>query len=168
MLLSSWQGWQNMNLTITPQTALQKKQIWIMATGCLNFWTWAVIPSFQMVPDGVIVPKTDLCLRFPLHSDQCNPNPCLNGGVCSVGPNGKFVCSCPELYSGKKCQRGLTLTCNISDKQPLLLDFHSSLSVVPVLSGVHSKKLPVIKLKYILVIKTYTYQLKMTLGLFVI
>eukprot|EP00066_Takifugu_rubripes_P015406 XP_011604672.1 PREDICTED: hyaluronan-binding protein 2-like [Takifugu rubripes] len=37
-------------------------------------------------------------------TDQCEPNPCLNGGVCSVGPDGGFVCSCPELYSGRKCQ----------------------------------------------------------------
>ncbi|XP_059180749.1 hyaluronan-binding protein 2-like [Centropristis striata] len=37
-------------------------------------------------------------------TDACDPNPCLNGGNCNYAANGNFTCSCPEPYSGKKCQ----------------------------------------------------------------
>ncbi|XP_071385949.1 hyaluronan-binding protein 2-like [Centroberyx affinis] len=37
-------------------------------------------------------------------TDECDPNPCLNGGVCDHAAGGGFLCSCPEPYSGKKCQ----------------------------------------------------------------
>ncbi|XP_046889014.1 hyaluronan-binding protein 2 isoform X2 [Hypomesus transpacificus] len=36
--------------------------------------------------------------------DECDPNPCLNGGRCDTGGGG-FVCSCPEPYTGKKCSK---------------------------------------------------------------
>ncbi|XP_062298225.1 hyaluronan-binding protein 2-like [Scomber scombrus] len=35
--------------------------------------------------------------------DTCEPNPCLNGGLCDTTLDG-FVCSCPEPYTGKTCQ----------------------------------------------------------------
>ncbi|XP_047465134.1 hyaluronan-binding protein 2-like [Mugil cephalus] len=38
-------------------------------------------------------------------SDECDPNPCLNGGACSSSTDGGFQCSCPEPYTGKKCQK---------------------------------------------------------------
>ncbi|TMS21949.1 Hyaluronan-binding protein 2 [Larimichthys crocea] len=37
-------------------------------------------------------------------TDDCDPNPCLNGGRCDTTADGGFVCSCPEPYTGKKCQ----------------------------------------------------------------
>ncbi|XP_053269666.1 hyaluronan-binding protein 2 [Pleuronectes platessa] len=37
-------------------------------------------------------------------SDECDPNPCLNRGVCEHQATGGFMCSCPEPYTGKKCQ----------------------------------------------------------------
>lgn len=44
--------------------------------------------------------------------DQCDPTPCLNGGVCDAGVDGGFVCLCPEPYTGKKCQTGRSVhTC---------------------------------------------------------
>ncbi|CAJ1081012.1 LOW QUALITY PROTEIN: hyaluronan-binding protein 2-like [Xyrichtys novacula] len=36
-------------------------------------------------------------------TDQCDPNPCLNGGSCDTAAGG-FICVCPERYTGKKCQ----------------------------------------------------------------
>ncbi|KAG5831509.1 hypothetical protein ANANG_G00304450 [Anguilla anguilla] len=36
--------------------------------------------------------------------DKCDPNPCLNNGVCEA-KNGKFKCDCPKPFKGKKCQR---------------------------------------------------------------
>uniref|UniRef100_A0AAQ4QGR0 trypsin n=1 Tax=Gasterosteus aculeatus aculeatus TaxID=481459 RepID=A0AAQ4QGR0_GASAC len=38
-------------------------------------------------------------------TDECDPNPCLNGGRCDHAADGSFRCSCPESYSGKKCQK---------------------------------------------------------------
>ncbi|KAM4624561.1 hyaluronan-binding protein 2-like [Polymixia lowei] len=37
-------------------------------------------------------------------TDECDPNPCLNGGICDRAAGGGFQCSCPEPFSGKKCQ----------------------------------------------------------------
>ncbi|XP_022598048.1 hyaluronan-binding protein 2-like [Seriola dumerili] len=37
-------------------------------------------------------------------TNECDPNPCLNGGSCDTATHGGFVCVCPEPYSGKKCQ----------------------------------------------------------------
>ncbi|XP_031696731.1 hyaluronan-binding protein 2-like [Anarrhichthys ocellatus] len=37
-------------------------------------------------------------------ADECDPNPCLNGGSCDHAADGSFKCLCPEPYSGKKCQ----------------------------------------------------------------
>ncbi|XP_044193953.1 hyaluronan-binding protein 2-like isoform X2 [Thunnus albacares] len=37
-------------------------------------------------------------------TNNCDPNPCLNGGLCDTVLNGGFICSCPEPYTGKKCQ----------------------------------------------------------------
>ncbi|XP_044035414.1 hyaluronan-binding protein 2 [Siniperca chuatsi] len=39
-------------------------------------------------------------------TDECDPNPCLKGGVCDHATAGGFKCSCPEPYSGKKCKTG--------------------------------------------------------------
>ena len=49
------------------------------------------------IPDGT------LC-----HSEHeyCSPNPCQNNGICEVGSNG-FRCRCPQLFSGKVCQRSM-------------------------------------------------------------
>ncbi|CAL8300196.1 unnamed protein product [Merluccius merluccius] len=37
---------------------------------------------------------------------QCNPNPCLNGGVCEEKKRNRFKCECPKPFKGKKCERG--------------------------------------------------------------
>ena len=34
----------------------------------------------------------------------CDPNPCFNGGVCSVSHEGKFNCTCPAGFGGDKCE----------------------------------------------------------------
>ncbi len=36
--------------------------------------------------------------------NPCCNNPCLNGGTCSAGANGGYVCTCPNCYSGTNCQ----------------------------------------------------------------
>ncbi|CAL8258326.1 unnamed protein product [Lota lota] len=37
---------------------------------------------------------------------RCNPNPCLNGGVCEEKGKRRFECDCPKHFKGKKCERG--------------------------------------------------------------
>ncbi|XP_069374181.1 uncharacterized protein [Paralichthys olivaceus] len=38
-------------------------------------------------------------------TDECDPNPCLNRGACEHSALEGFTCSCPEPYTGKKCQK---------------------------------------------------------------
>ena len=35
--------------------------------------------------------------------DICSPNPCYNGGTCSI-KHGKVECNCPDGYSGPHCE----------------------------------------------------------------
>ncbi|XP_040904995.1 hyaluronan-binding protein 2-like [Toxotes jaculatrix] len=37
---------------------------------------------------------------------RCNPNPCLNNGVCKEKGKNKFKCDCPKPYKGRKCEKG--------------------------------------------------------------
>ncbi|XP_067100528.1 hyaluronan-binding protein 2 [Osmerus mordax] len=53
--------------------------------------------SFSDVLDDWLYDLFDL-------KDECDPNPCLNGGRCDTAKGG-FVCSCPEPYTGKKCSK---------------------------------------------------------------
>ncbi len=42
--------------------------------------------------------------------NECDPNPCINGGKCIDGEN-KFLCNCGEFYEGVRCQTPI-LQCN--------------------------------------------------------
>jgi hypothetical protein len=42
----------------------------------------------------------DLDDNFVLNG-TCNPDPCLNGGICQRGLAGDFSCLCPDGYRGK-------------------------------------------------------------------
>ncbi|XP_056250580.1 hyaluronan-binding protein 2-like [Seriola aureovittata] len=37
---------------------------------------------------------------------QCNPNPCLNNGVCEEKNKRRFKCDCPRPFKGRRCQKG--------------------------------------------------------------
>ncbi|XP_078145040.1 factor VII-activating protease-like [Centroberyx gerrardi] len=37
---------------------------------------------------------------------QCNPNPCLNNGMCEEKGKRKFKCDCPRPFKGRKCEKG--------------------------------------------------------------
>ncbi|XP_030629118.1 hyaluronan-binding protein 2 [Chanos chanos] len=36
-------------------------------------------------------------------TNECEPNPCLNNGVCEI-EDGHYRCLCPKPYTGRKCQ----------------------------------------------------------------
>ncbi|CAN0394091.1 unnamed protein product, partial [Laminaria digitata] len=41
---------------------------------------------------------------FVAVADDCDPNPCENGGSCSADLAGGHVCSCASGYGGMACQ----------------------------------------------------------------
>lgn len=36
--------------------------------------------------------------------DPCLSSPCAHGARCSVGPDGRYLCSCPPGYQGRSCR----------------------------------------------------------------
>ena len=42
--------------------------------------------------------------------DECDSDPCLNGGRCQDGVNG-FMCDCPDGFVGDVCDGGELLCC---------------------------------------------------------
>jgi hypothetical protein len=41
----------------------------------------------------------------PIAPTDCNPNPCLNGGLCTdLSGEGTYSCECPEGFSGDNCE----------------------------------------------------------------
>ena len=52
-----------------------------------------------------------LSLLLYTATDECDPNPCLNGGTCIDGV-GSFTCDCEDGYSGDTCE------INIDDCDP--------------------------------------------------
>uniref|UniRef100_A0A3P8VWF6 trypsin n=1 Tax=Cynoglossus semilaevis TaxID=244447 RepID=A0A3P8VWF6_CYNSE len=37
---------------------------------------------------------------------RCNPNPCMNNGVCEPKGKNHFKCDCPKHFKGRRCERG--------------------------------------------------------------
>ena len=37
--------------------------------------------------------------------DECQTNPCLNGGSCT-NKHGDYECTCPAEFTGKNCEQG--------------------------------------------------------------
>lgn len=45
-------------------------------------------------------------LLFYLDLNECDSNPCMNGGVCTDGPD-SFSCACPDAWTGLRCETGM-------------------------------------------------------------
>jgi hypothetical protein len=66
--------------------------------------------------------------------DDCDPNPCLNGGTCKDGDN-SFTCTCVDGFVGDKCEiPGVFLYKNDFEDplQPVELNFCTNLDKTPV------------------------------------
>ncbi|XP_062873349.1 protocadherin Fat 3a isoform X1 [Trichomycterus rosablanca] len=46
----------------------------------------------------------EVSLGCALYHDPCANRPCANGGACTGLPTGGFSCSCPPLYTGRRCE----------------------------------------------------------------
>jgi len=43
--------------------------------------------------------------RCEVDIDECDPNPCLNGGSCAEGVPGTFACACINGFTGEVCEK---------------------------------------------------------------
>src|SRR5262245_9550759 len=39
--------------------------------------------------------------------DACRPNPCLNGGSCTLDASAQAVCACPTGFTGPRCETNI-------------------------------------------------------------
>jgi plastocyanin len=77
--------------------------------------TFAAIGSCAVVEDGAqctYAPTTKWCSEGEIcedgeciedNSDACQPNPCLNEGICSLGDFGNVICKCAVGWEGPIC-----------------------------------------------------------------
>ena len=45
-----------------------------------------------------------VCSFFYSDINECSPNPCQNGGICTDAIN-DYICTCPFVYFGTNCER---------------------------------------------------------------
>ncbi|KAM4591479.1 hyaluronan-binding protein 2 [Odontesthes bonariensis] len=50
--------------------------------------------------------NSDWILDLQDLNGQCNPNPCLNNGVCKEKGRRNYKCDCPKPFRGRKCDKG--------------------------------------------------------------
>ncbi len=43
-------------------------------------------------------------MKYFIIGDPCAQNPCLNGGQCTSNGFGGFACSCPNPFTGQRCE----------------------------------------------------------------
>lgn len=64
----------------------------------------------------------------PTLTTECNPNPCLNTGICVLNASGKFHgCFCPTSYTGRFCQENNCKKFVFSKMKKSLLHYKFSL-----------------------------------------
>ena len=63
-------------------------------------------------------------MLFFLFQDNtaCTPNPCKNGGTCSLKSGGGYDCDCTFYYGGTDCDIGREITLNTEKLLKILSD----------------------------------------------
>ncbi|MCI4384341.1 hypothetical protein PGIGA_G00037580 [Pangasianodon gigas] len=51
--------------------------------------------------------------EFIEDTDECEPNPCYNNGICENDGDGDFKCICPRPFKGKRCQTVINVCKNV-------------------------------------------------------
>ncbi|KAJ7374410.1 Hyaluronan-binding protein 2 [Desmophyllum pertusum] len=62
-----------------------------------------LVRSYTVKGGGKYIPGKHRCINR-----CCNPNPCVNGGVCQeiCDPYSmRFTCACPDTYTGQRCEK---------------------------------------------------------------
>lgn len=81
-------------------------------------------------PDGNIgsasftIPAANF-IRFQSFRDPCSPNPCLNGGVCTVASSGSALCTCPSAFTGTRCEAPVCDPAQCEDNNPCTIEMCS-------------------------------------------
>ncbi|GBM93842.1 hypothetical protein AVEN_251205-1 [Araneus ventricosus] len=69
---------------------------------CTSFAYAVSVAGYGGAHDESIIEDVDI---HSLSSDLCNPNPCQNGGQCSVRSR-DYKCECKDPFFGKNCEMG--------------------------------------------------------------
>jgi hypothetical protein len=81
-------------------------------------------------PDGNVgfssftIPSANF-IRFQSFVDPCSPNPCLNGGMCTVAGNGSALCTCPSAFTGTRCEAPVCDPAQCEDNNPCTIEMCS-------------------------------------------
>ena len=87
-----------MNYTILGYRIALKDSEWV--TNQLSLSNSSLNQYLMQLLDGACT----LISHYIFISDLCEPNPCLNGGVCSQISNVQFICNCVNGFTGTTCQ----------------------------------------------------------------
>ena len=71
--------------------------------GILYAWV-VIVQTSSNYPDVITIWLNFAFVLLP--DDACNPNPCLNQGICQPFAD-SYQCTCPQGYSGTNCQSEL-------------------------------------------------------------
>ncbi|XP_036402545.1 hyaluronan-binding protein 2-like [Megalops cyprinoides] len=62
------------------------------------------VHNLEMTDEGSEEDDGDWLFDLQETKKTCDPNPCLNNGVCEIKKD-KFECDCPKPFKGKRCQK---------------------------------------------------------------
>lgn len=64
------------------------------------------VKLFKFLDKGLITLFIGCVHLSPSDVNECDSNPCMNGGTCTQGEPGSYICRCPRGFSGDSCELG--------------------------------------------------------------